>query len=499
MPDARLRDALPRARDAAWLCAARGLASFSAYHSGFRALSDDDYARISIAQRFAESPSFDPSHTSWLPAPFWLYGVLFRCFGSELAVARVTAIALGVAATLLVYVAARLLGVGRPGALAGAILSTVLPYSALLGIAAVPEVPCAALIVLGAATLARDDPKLRALGGVLLCLACLSRYEAWPVAAVFAGFSLCDARAKPKFVAGAALALLGPAVWLLVGRAEHGQAVFFVSRVASYRRALGPAIAGSFAQRLLEYPELLLRAAPELCGLFLVVAVVAWRGAERGKLLPYRRAGLGLLALLAFLIFGSVRDGVPTHHAARVLLPIWFFVCVLCGDGLAHLVLRTSGRMRASLARSGRGRRASSACSLDRTYCRLKALPSASSSSRSAVKPSRRGLTSLAIDTPDYGYLAVQAAFPAPRPSHTSPLDDHDPRHVRPPDPFRSDPSLGNQVLRERGTEFLVATREHAGLARRGAARSFGRTRASPCCRVALPGRCAGSGEALKS
>ncbi|HWZ90391.1 MAG TPA: hypothetical protein VNW92_16120, partial [Polyangiaceae bacterium] len=286
--------------------------------------------------------------------------------------------------------------------------------------------------------------------------------EAWPVAAVFAGFSLCDAGAKPKFLAGAALALLGAAAWLLVGRAEHGQAVFFVSRVAGYRRALGPAGAGSFAQRLLEYPELLLRAAPELCGLFLVVAVVAWRGADRSALLPYRRAGLCLLALLVFLVFGSVRDGVPTHHAARVLLPIWFFACVLCGDGLARLVLRTSGGVRVALLALG------AAGALLGLLARPHLLPAEGFAERQlelavGSEAKRRGLTPLAIDTPDYGYLAVEAAFGSP--SHTSPLDDHDPRHARPPDPFRSDEALA-QVLRERGAEFLVATREHAGLAR---------------------------------
>src|SRR5450755_54399 len=136
MPDARLRDALPRARDIALLCAARGLACIAAWATGFRALSDDDYARITIAQRFAASAHFDPSGTSWLPAPFWVYGGVFRCFGTSIGVARVTAVGLSAAATLLVYVAARWLGACRPGALVSAALCSILPYSALLGIAA---------------------------------------------------------------------------------------------------------------------------------------------------------------------------------------------------------------------------------------------------------------------------------------------------------------------------------------------------------------------------
>src|SRR4051794_3443153 len=39
--------------------------------AGLHALSDDDYARVAIAEAFAGAPRLDPSHTSWLPFPFW--------------------------------------------------------------------------------------------------------------------------------------------------------------------------------------------------------------------------------------------------------------------------------------------------------------------------------------------------------------------------------------------------------------------------------------------
>ncbi|HEX3855498.1 MAG TPA: hypothetical protein VHW01_31260, partial [Polyangiaceae bacterium] len=68
-PEARLREFLPNTRELALLLAARGIACVLAWDNGFRALSDDDYARISIAQRFAHTPHIDPSGTSWLPAP----------------------------------------------------------------------------------------------------------------------------------------------------------------------------------------------------------------------------------------------------------------------------------------------------------------------------------------------------------------------------------------------------------------------------------------------
>jgi len=459
---AQLRDALPRARELLLLCAARGLAGLGAYATGFRALSDDDYARITIAQRFAEAARFDPSRTSWLPAPFWLYGAAFRIFGSELVVARTLAVLLGVGATVLVYIAARLLGAPRLGALAGAAFSTFLPYSALLGLAAVPEVPCAALILLGCATLARPDPRLRALGGLALALACLSRYEAWPVAGVFAGCTLWDALKRRSLLPGAALALSGPALWLLVGRVEHGRALFFVTRVASYRRALGPSAAGgSLVTRLIEYPGLLLRAEPEVWLVLAVVTVAAWRAAERGLLAPYLRAGLALFALLAFMIVGSVRDGVPTHHAARVFLPIWFFACALCGHGLEQARRHSARGSRARLLGL------SLAALIAGLLLRSKLLPQEGFADRrlelaAGGEAKRRALPPVCIDTPDYGYLAVQAAYGSPGRSRV--LDAHDPREARPADPFASRAALAN-ALAQNGAEFLVASRAHWAVA----------------------------------
>ena len=38
---------------------------------GFRAVSDDDFARVVLAQQWAAHPTLDPTGTSWLPVPFW--------------------------------------------------------------------------------------------------------------------------------------------------------------------------------------------------------------------------------------------------------------------------------------------------------------------------------------------------------------------------------------------------------------------------------------------
>jgi hypothetical protein len=455
-PEARLREFLPNARELALLFAARGVACVLAWDNGFRALSDDDYARISIAQRFARTPHFDPSGTSWLPAPFWAYGAAFRAFGTGLGVARGTAIVSSLAATLLVFVAARLLGASKLGALLGAALSSlIVPYSAYLGIAAVPEVPCAALLLFGAATLVRREPGLRFAGSLALLPACLSRYEAWPIATIFAGFCLSDAYRERQlaFAACAALALSGPLAWLGVGQVEHGNALFFVARVTSYRRALGGHDA-SLLRRLCEFPRLLCSGAAELIGVMVVVAILTRK--SKGEVLSYRRCALALFGMLAFLMLGSVRDGVPTHHAGRVLLPIWFFGVVILGSLSVPLVQAMSGPARAVTGLAVLG------WTWLVTPFALPGYDLAQRAPELEAGVAARTVTdrALTIDTPDYGYFAVQAGFGTPL--GTSVLDDHDPR--RPiPNPFSSAQAL-DRALRDRNASFVIVTRAHAAL-----------------------------------
>ena len=452
---ARIRDFLPSARELAILLACRGVACLGAWRSGFRALSDDDYARISIAQRFAYAPHFDATGTSWLPAPFWVYGSAFRLFGTGLEIARATAIALGLGATVLVYVAARMLGAGGFSALLGAAFSALLvPYSLVLGIAAVPEVPCAALILFATATLAHTQPGLRTMGGLALVAACWSRYEAWPVALAFAAYGAWDALRgrEAGFFWGVALALAGPALWLVLGRLEHGDALFFVTRVTAYRRALGGEHA-SLLKRLLEYPRLALWDAALLCGL-LVITLLMGRKRSSTERLDYQRAALSLGALLAFLILGSVRDGMPTHHAGRVLMPIWYLTAVVVGHHLGRLVTNRENLMHTALVAAfislpslkldlPDGARAERARELDAGQTARRYTPNA-----------------LAIDTPDFGFFAVQAGFGSPR--GTNVLDEHDPRRAR-ATPFASPKSL-DDTLRASGARFVIVTREHAAL-----------------------------------
>ncbi len=420
------------ARDALVITTAKLLASAAVLALGFRALSDDDYARVVIAQRFAAAPALDPSGTSWLPFPFWIYGAIMRVFGRDPSVARATALGLGVAAALLVFIAARWLGAERRGALFGALLAAIFPYSAWLGAATVPEAPTAALIVLGAASASVSGSR-RVLGALALSAACLSRYEAWPVALVFAGLCARDAIARRERLAGLAalLALVAPLAWIVHGVANHGNALFFLARVAAYRRALGGAET-SLLTNLIAYPLAVLRCEPELVSVTTIAIVSARRSGVR-LWTRYRRLQLELGALLGFLVLGNVLDGAPTHHAERALLSIWLAAAIVAGDALDRTASALEPRARPRLAALAMASVLVAASLLRPWTARRDAFIDRApeleigKEARGLVGPADR----LAIYTTDLGFFAAIAGFSAPERALV--LDEHDPR--RPDDP----------------------------------------------------------------
>ena len=133
------------ARDLAVVVLAKVAVSALVLAAGFRAVSDDDFSRVVLAQAWAHAPRLDPTGSSWLPVPFWLNGALFRVFGPTLDVARAIAFVLGAVSAALVYVAALWITGDRRAAVPGALLAAVFPWSACLGVATVPELPAAAL------------------------------------------------------------------------------------------------------------------------------------------------------------------------------------------------------------------------------------------------------------------------------------------------------------------------------------------------------------------
>ncbi len=313
-----------------------------ALHTGFTHVSDDDYARVTIAQAFAHAPHLDPTGTSWLPFPFWLNGAVMAVAGRTLAVARAVAIVSAVLGALLVHRALLVAGVRALAAWCGVAIAMCTPWNAWLGVATVPEALTASLIATGAISLATDDPTSRLAGSAALLCACLSRYEAWPVAAVFACAStICAVSgsvsppARRRFAVGVLVALAGPACWLLWNAHAHGNALHFLARVAAYRARMTGASARA---TLTLYPEAFVRAGP----LTLALTAVGSPGLLVDRELRRRWAWplAATAALVLFLVEGALHDGAPTHHPERALVAVFWIGSTFGIDGVRSLATR---------------------------------------------------------------------------------------------------------------------------------------------------------------
>ncbi len=333
--EGRRRDGL--GVDVALLMALKAAVTVGVLALGFTHVSDDDYARVVIAESFAHAPKLDPTGTSWLPLPFWVYGGAMMALGRSLGTANALAGVLGVVATAAPYLAARAAGVARLPAVLGVLLATTLPWSAWTGAAPIPEMPAAALVA--TAALGCACPRVPWWAAACAFAAALSRYEAWPVCAIVALAAVARGRrigSKSGALGVAALAMAGPAVWIAWNAHAHGDPLHFVARVSAYRQALGAASI-PLAEKLLGNPVALMRGAPFVGVLTLAsLGAVAWPDVRARWAWPLACA----VATVAFLVYGDIRDGAPTHHPERALLGAWWILVVFGADAVGAYAAR---------------------------------------------------------------------------------------------------------------------------------------------------------------
>lgn len=337
--------------DVALLAVAKLAAGLFVLHIGFVQVSDDDYARTVISEQFAHAPKLDPSGTSWLPAPFWIAGTVMAVAGRSLAVSRAVSVALGALSVAAPYCAMRAIGVERTAALAAVAVTMLLPWNAWLGVAMVPEGWTGALAA--AALIAMSDARARPWAAAALLVTSLSRYETWPACVLFSalcvvrGWRSPDRRDAAREMTCALVALAGPVAWMVWNAYAHGSVVHFLTRVRTFRRAVG-ASEMPFSDKLLGYPRALVEETPEVAGLAAIGALFFVLDARVRR--RWGWTATAVLFIVAFLVVGDVRDGAPTHHPARALSPIWWVVVGLGADAIA--LARSSMRrpMRVALA-----------------------------------------------------------------------------------------------------------------------------------------------------
>jgi len=315
--------------------------SLAVLATGYEGVSDDDYARVVIAQQFAHAPALDPSGTSWLPLPFWINGGAMLAFGTHPIVARAVAVVLGIASILLIRVAAGYLTRDPREAFVATVIAAIMPWSARLGVSMVPELPAAACSLFAIATLSKQaPPRARLAGAIALLCACLSRYEAWFIAIAFAGVCVRDAiHADRRLVsiASAALPLAGPIAWTVWNERAHGSYFHYLDSVTAYKDAVDQ---GALGERVFAYVFAAFRAEPELLLLFVFLCwrmFAGRRSVVRAELASFFRPTLMVAFLFVALTASSIRGGAPTHHPERALLSMHLLLAIVTGALLVRV------------------------------------------------------------------------------------------------------------------------------------------------------------------
>ncbi len=351
------RDVGPSTRslllDASLIAIAHAILCVIVRSRGFDHVSDDDFARVTIAQAFASAPKLDPSGTSWLPLPFWMLGLAMTLLGRTLEIARGASILFASLAAAAPYVALRTTGSTRPRALTALAFALVSPWSLWLGASTVPESMTASLAAAGAIAIGADRRTTASTWfAVAIAAACLSRYEAWPVAAVLAiALAARLVRSFERQYAGGATWLLGlvvvaPLAWMAWNAGAHGSPLHFFHRVSNFKRAIGEG-STDVASALAFYPKLLVQFRPDVLAATLGALVVfAMRPETRAR---WTVPLLAVAAQIAFLAVGERAGGAPTHHAERALLGASFVLAMFAADTLIERAAETAAEPTARL------------------------------------------------------------------------------------------------------------------------------------------------------
>ncbi|MCU0691879.1 MAG: glycosyltransferase family 39 protein [Polyangiaceae bacterium] len=449
------------------LVAARALTTVYAWHAGFHALSDDDFARVVIAQQFAASPRLDPSGTSWLPAPFWATGSLMMVLGDSLTVARALALVAACVASVALYLAARTAGSRPRAAFLGSLVATAMPLSVFTGAATVPELPTATLAASALLLVRRQELVFGLAAGAAILPATLARYEVWPVAVIVAlatGLRGPRARASTQHAAGpscrfalrsagCALPLLGPLAWIGWNAHAHGDPLHFHGRVSSFLSAYSAQHAVPLNAWLGGYPRTLLLDTPAATLLALVAIATSSRRTLRSWGLP----AFGLLVAVLGLTLAAGTGGAPTHHPERPLLMVWLVAWIAVADMFDNA--------RPSLARPAVAVWLLTSVALLLSFgLRIHRTARTYGMDRSDELALGHWLSSHAegnvlMEPIDYGYLAVEAAMA--RPGGLRLTRSVDPRTAPAASPM-ADPTLLRDALRDADANWLVVPTTHA-------------------------------------
>jgi hypothetical protein len=94
------------------------------------------------------------------------------------------------------------------------------------------------------------------------------------------------------------------------------------------------------AEKLATFPRAVVATSPAIAGLAALGATALFVDADVRARWTWPLAST--LAILAFLVYGDARDGAPTHHPERAVIPIVWILAAFAADALRALARRVA-------------------------------------------------------------------------------------------------------------------------------------------------------------
>lgn len=336
--------------------------------SGFRALTADEFARMTLAQRWALTPQAIWNGV-WLPFHQYLFGSLLRLRWDMIDTPRYVTMLFGSLSIIVIYALTLRLSRSIGAALLSAMLLAANPAHTWLSAMPLTETPYIFFVLLGllGAVLYVQERRQRYL--YLAALAFLGaqgfRFESWATSGIFAALIWFDAlRREPKaalrLIPPTGLVLAFPAAWMLSSYRAYGHPLASLKMTTGYN-ALWYGSDRDFSRHLRILHELDPLLLPALAAGALALALWRTRRADYLWLLamiaiptavfvvfqggqPQPRANfiryLWSLCLPAYALIGLLADRIARRWVGRRL-----GVAMICLLGLVAIInMQTSRR-----------------------------------------------------------------------------------------------------------------------------------------------------------
>ncbi|HEY1013987.1 MAG TPA: phospholipid carrier-dependent glycosyltransferase [Herpetosiphonaceae bacterium] len=313
----------------------RLLLQIQLYRGGFLSLTADEFLRVELAARWARAPRLIWSGV-WVPFHEYMFGALLRLRWDLVYLPRYATMAFGFLSIALIYAIALRLSRSPAAALLSALLAAANPAHVWLSSTPLTEMPYVACVLLAMLGLARYAEERRPgwlwLGAGALACAQGLRFEAWVVAAAFAGLlwlgAARDRSAAPgergwrRAALATALLAAFPAAWMAGSYLALGDPLASIGMATQYKADwYGP------GKDYARYATTLLRLDPLLLPTLLLggLALLVWKDRRR------EHAWLAALVFAPIAAFVALHGGQPEpsgndiRYLAALTLPGYAF------------------------------------------------------------------------------------------------------------------------------------------------------------------------------